>query len=401
MRILHVIETLDPGKGGPQCSIIHHAAAQRSLDGDVMIASYIDDEADARIEQELAAVADCARPVLQHLPKESRMGRPFALAASSALAPLIARADFVHLHGVWEPVLIQAARIARRLNTPYCVTAHGMLDPWSLNQKRLKKRLALLATHRRMLRGARFLHMLNSDERDLVAPLGLNPSMVTIANGINLGEIEARAVPGRFRPSVPALGGRPFILFLSRLHPKKGLDILASAFAKLAKQRPDVDLVVIGPDGGAERDFRARIAAAGLDARVHLLGPIFGARKFEAMADCACFCLPSHQEGFSIAIIEALACGAPVVISEGCHFPEVAAASAGRVLPLTIEAFAGAMLEVVDNPAAAAAMGAAGRRLVSERYTWPAIAAEMLHAYGAFSDRTSARGELITASDAF
>lgn len=401
MRVLRVIETIDPTQGGPQCGIIRHSSAQCSLGADVMIASYIDTLAEARIAQELTAVPDSARPVLHHLPQESRMGRPFALAASSALAPLIARADFVHLHGVWEPVLVQAARIARRLNIPYCVTAHGMLDPWSLNQKRLKKRLALLATHRRMLRGARFLHMLNSDERDLVAPLGLNPSMVTIANGITLGEIEARAVPGRFRASIPDLGDRPFILFLSRLHPKKGLDILASAFAKLAKQRPDVDLVVIGPDGGAEHDFRARIAAAGLDARVHLLGPIFGARKFEAMADCACFCLPSHQEGFSIAIIEALACGAPVVISEGCHFPEVAAARAGRVLPLSTEAFAGAMMEVVDNPTEAAAMGAAGRRLVSERYTWPAIAAEMLQAYGAFLGKNSAHGELIMASDAF
>ncbi|MEX2521023.1 MAG: glycosyltransferase [Paracoccaceae bacterium] len=388
MRVLHIIESIDPGQGGPQCSIIHHATAQRRLGADVAIASYFDDAAEARVSEELDAAPDSARFTLHQLPREGRVGRAFAIAAASALVPLIARADFVHLHGVWEPVLIQAARIARRLAKPYCVTAHGMLDPWSLDQKRLKKRFALLATHRWMLRGARFLHMLNSDERALVAPLGLNPSMVTIANGVNFGEVVARAVPGRFKAALPTLGDHSFILFLSRLHPKKGLDILAAAFVELVKHRPDVDLVVIGPDGGAERDFRARIAAAGLEPRVHLLGPVFGARKFEAMADCACFCLPSRQEGFSIAIIEALACGAPVLISEGCHFPEVAAASAGRVLPLSVEAFAAALGEVADDPAAAAAMGAAGRRLVSERYTWSAIAAEMLRAYGEFAART-------------
>lgn len=385
MRVLRVIESIDPAHGGPQCGIIRHASAQCSLGADVAIASYVSAAAEARVAEELAATPDSTRPALHPLPRESRAGRPFALAASSALGPLIARSDFVHLQGVWEPVLLQAARIARRLGKPYCLTAHGMLDPWSLAQKRLKKRLALRTTHRGMLRGARFLHMLNADERALIAPLGLNPSLVTIANGVDLGEIAAHAVPGRFRATLPTLGDRPFILFLSRLHPKKGLDILAAAFIAFAKRHPDVDLVVIGPDGGAERDFRARIAAADLDSRVHLLGPVFGARKFEALADCACFCLPSRQEGFSIAIIEALACGAPVLISEGCHFPEVAGAAAGRVLPLSVEAFADALAEIVDDPAGAAAMGAAGRRLVSEHYTWSAIAAEMLRAYGKFA----------------
>lgn len=381
MKVLHVIESIDPSQGGPQCSILHHAAAQGMLDADVGIASYMDDAARAHVAEELDGTPAHARFSLHPLPRESAVGKPFALAAARALGPLIAHADFVHLHGVWEPVLLQAARIARRLGKPYCLTAHGMLDPWSLSQKRLKKRIALFATHRRMLHGACFLHMLNSDERALIAPLGLNSSMVTIANGVNLGDIIARAVPGRFRASFPALGDRSFVLFLSRLHRKKGLDVLASAFAEVTKNRPDVDLVVIGPDGGAEQDFRARIAASGLGSRVHLLGPVFGARKFEAMADCACFCLPSRQEGFSIAIIEALACGAPALISEGCHFPQVGAARAGRVLPLDADVFANAMEEVLDDPEAAAAMGAAGRQLVHERYTWPAIAAMMLRAY--------------------
>lgn len=381
MRVLHVIASIDPRQGGPQCSLIHHAAAQAARGADVAIASYVGDGVEARFAEEHGR-APCADGLRLHpLPRERALGRVLAGAAASALAPLVGGADFLHLHGVWEPVLVRAAGIARRRGTPYCVTPHGMLDPWSLARKRLKKRIALLATHRRMLGGARFLHALNADERALIAPLGLGPPVATIANGVNPAGIDAHAVRGRFRASLPALGARPFILFLSRLHHKKGLDILADAFARLAGRRADVDLVVIGPDQGAEAGFRARIAAAGLDARVHLTGPVFGARKYEAMADCACFCLPSRQEGFSIAIIEAMACGAPVAISENCHFPEVATAGAGRVLPLSETAFAEALETLLDDPADAAAMGAAGRRLVEARYTWPAIAAETLRAY--------------------
>ncbi|WP_102109796.1 glycosyltransferase [Oceaniglobus roseus] len=391
MRILHVIASLDPRHGGPQCAIIHHAAAQSRLGAGVGIASYLDPAARARVAQEVALSRERSQVVIHTLPRERLLGRPLALSAAASLPALVERADWVHLHGIWEPVLIQAARIARARHVPYCITPHGMLDPWSLSQKWLKKRIALRATHRQMIAGARFLHTLNRDEEALIAPLGLNLPTVTVANGVNLGEIGAGAVRGRFRASLPALGDRPFVLFLSRLHRKKGLDVLAAAFARLARRRPGVDLVVIGPDGGAEHDFRARIAAAGLGRRVHLLGPVFGARKFQAMADCACFCLPSRQEGFSIAITEALACGAPVLISEGCHFPEVAAAGAGRVLPLSPEAFAAAMEAVLDDPAGAAALGAAGRQLVEQRYTWAITAAQMLEAYAAFGPGPAAR----------
>lgn len=236
---------------------------------------------------------------------------------------------------------------------------------------------------RTMLDRAAVIHTLNHDERRFVARLGLCAPLVVIGNGVSAEEVHRGCVSGRFRQRVPGLGDAPFVLFPGRLHTKKGLDILAEAFGILARRRPDVHLVVAGPDDGDEAAFRAAVAAGGLGERVHLTGPLYGPAKFEALADAACFCLPSHQEGFSVAVIEALACRAPVAISEQCHFPEVEQHGAGRVVALDAPSLARAIEEILNDPAAAAQMGANGRRLVAERYTWSKIATETIEAYAA------------------
>jgi glycosyltransferase involved in cell wall biosynthesis len=258
-----------------------------------------------------------------------------------------------------------------------------MLDSWSMRQKAWKKKLALFLGYRRMLDGAAFIQVLNADEGELMRPLRLRVPGVLVPNGIFLQEIEPFHQPGRFRVSFPAVGQRPFILFLSRLHYKKGLDVLAGAFAKVAAVRPQVDLVVAGPDEGAREAFISSVAEKGLNERVHLVGPLFGSDKINALFDAACFCLPSRQEGFSVAVTEALACGCPVVISEACHFPEVKDVGAGTVLPLDPTAFAKALIGILADPAIAARMGAQGRELVRQRYTWPKAAAMTLEAYAA------------------
>src|SRR5205814_797387 len=133
--------------------------------------------------------------------------------------------------------------------------------------------------------------------------------------------------------------------------------------------------------GGARADFERRVAAVGLGGRVHLVGPLSGRDKWAALAGAACFCLPSRQEGFSMAILEALACRVPVVVSEACHFPEVAESGAGEVVPLDAAAVAAALGRVLADPEAAGRMGAAGRLLVEGRFTWRRAAERSLETY--------------------
>jgi len=381
MRIVHVARTLDPAAGGPPQVCLRLGAAQGALGHEVHVVYYSTGADRARTEADIQRVPNHGNVRFHPLADQNLREVLLVRRARRVLEDLVPSADFVHIHGVWGAILKAAAGMARQRGVAHCFQAHGMLDPWSLSQKRLKKRLGLLLGYRAALGGASFILALNSDEARLIAPLQLGNRTMVLPNGIFVDEIEPLPAPGTFRAAHPRIGDRPVILFLSRLHYKKGLDILAESFALLGRQRDDVCLVVAGPDEGARPDFERRVADAGMTDRVHLVGPLYGEDKLAALADATCFCLPSRQEGFSVAIVEAMACGLPVIISEPCHFPEVASAGAGLVVPLSVPAVAKALGAVIADPNQARSMGAAGAALVRERYRWEAIGRQSVAFY--------------------
>jgi glycosyltransferase involved in cell wall biosynthesis len=226
---------------------------------------------------------------------------------------------------------------------------------------------------------------LNEDEARIVDALGLKSLAMIIPNGIFVEEIEPLPAAGMFTLRHPRLKGRQFILFMARLHEKKGLDYLAKSFALLARSRPSVDLVIVGPDEGARAGFEQAIASAGLTDRVHIIGALYGVDRIAALVDAACFCLPSRQEGFSIAILEALACGTPTIISEACFFPDVGHMGAGEIVPLEPPLIAAALARVLSDPDRARQMSDAGRRLVRSTYTWPMVAERSIQVYRAIA----------------
>ncbi len=320
---------------------------------------------------------------LHLLPPPGLMEGVFARRALGALRELIERVEVVHLHGVWDPILPKAANEARRQRKPYIVLLNGMLDPWSLAQKAIKKSIALTLRYRRMLNGAAALHVGNRGEQEAIAPLNLKSPTAIIPNGVFFEELEPVPPKGSFYAEHPELAGRPFVLFLGRIHYKKGLDYLADAFALVAREHPRAALVVTGPDDGEEAPFRRRVAALGLGDRVVVTGPLYGHQKLAAYVDARCYCLPSRQEGFSLAVVEAMACGLPAVISEPCHFPEMAAAGAGFVTPLEAPRIARCLSRLLGDPTQAARMGRAGRELIAAQYTWPLLARRTMEAYRA------------------
>jgi len=279
MKIAHIIQSLDPGAGGPPIVAANLAAAQSALGCETMIVGYERPDARERISAAYKTTPHFEDVKLEYLPSPNRVERIFARGARRQLGPILRDFDLIHLHGVWDPILYAAADVAGKFAKPYVITFHGMLDPWSLRQKALKKKLALALGYKRMINEAAFLHYINLDEQRLTEPLHLKPPAKVVANGIFLEQIDPLPERGSFRAEHPELSGAPMILFLSRLHFKKGLDVLADAFAIVSREFPEARLVVAGPDDGARGDFETQIARLGIGGRASLVGPIYGPGK--------------------------------------------------------------------------------------------------------------------------
>ena len=388
MRILHVIGSLDPADGGPPVIVSRLAAAQAVLGHDVTLMTYDTPEGRRYWEASRPVLPGGDQVRVVHVPPGGGLERVFGGAARRAARELMGGCDVVHLHSVWESILRVTAEEARAEGVPYTILLNGMLDTYQMQRKALKKRLAMALGYRRMLNGASALHMGNEVERRNCAPLGLDPPPLIVPNGITFAEIDPLPEPGSFRARHPELGDHPYILFLSRLHYKKGLDYLADAFVLFSREEPDTHLVVAGPDGGMQAEFEQTIASAGITDRVHVVGPLYGRDKNAAFHDAACFCLPTRQEGFTVVVNETLACGVPMVISEGAHRPDVGDADAGIIVELTARNVADALLRMMGDEALRTRMGRNGRAHAERDLTWEAVARTMLEAYASFPARS-------------
>lgn len=377
MRVVHYYPSFDPAHGGPPAVILELAKEQIALGCDVVLLS-------RDVEPTSAALRDLReRGLSKHhrgieLSARWRLPNPFAFRDLNAF---VRDADVLHIHGLWDITGLLAARLARLNRKPYVLTPHGMLDRWSLDQKKTKKRLGLKLGFARMVRNSALLHVLNADEYLRLVEVQPPSNVATIPNGVPFSQYATLPIRGRFRASYPEIGDHPYVLFMSRLHHKKGLDILALAFQELRASVRDVQLVVIGPDQGALAPFQKQVSALGIAEHVHILGGIYGRQKIEALRDASVYCLPSRQEGFSVAILEAMACGVPCVVTTGCNFPEVARAGAGLIVELDPKRIAEALQTVLEDQAASAMMGRRARTLVLENYTWKKIAEQMLSVY--------------------
>jgi glycosyltransferase involved in cell wall biosynthesis len=250
------------------------------------------------------------------------------------LAENLDRFDGVVIHGLWQYHGYGSYGVVHG-RLPYVVFPHGMLDPYfkrAFGLKHLKKQVYWLAREHRMLRDARAVCFTTAIERDSSAktfwPGGWKSAVVS------LGTLEPGGEPSAQREAFlarfPGLRGRRFFLFLSRIHRKKGCDLLLEAFGRADT---DWDLVMAGPDEeGLQGELEAQAARLGISGRVHWTGMLEGDLKWGALRAAEVFVLPSHQENFGIAVVEALACGVPVIISDKVNiWPEIAQDKAGIV----------------------------------------------------------------------
>lgn len=296
-------------------------------------------------------------------------------------APALARrlcdvaADLVHLHGIWmypSRVVCQWSATARR---PRLVSPHGMLDPWAIANSAWKKRIAAALYERRNLAGAACLHALNTAEAKAIRAFGLSNPIAVVPNGVDLPSPADR----------PATGGGKTLLYLGRLHPKKGIAELLQAWAIVGKERVAADwrLLVAGwDDGGHLAALERQAEELGITDRVAFPGPLFGKQKVQALASATAFILPSFSEGLPMAVLEAWSYRLPVLMTGECNIPEGFAAGAAIEVTTEPTHLAQRLCNLMTMPEAERdAMGEAGRRLVEDRFTWDRVAAEMHEVY--------------------
>lgn len=288
--------------------------------------------------------------------------------------------DLVHVHSIFSYPTLAASRIAERLRRPYVLTPHGMVEPWCLSYKSWKKRSYLKLVERRSLAQAAALHALVAKEEQHLRALKIVNSTFVLPNGVNLTEFSSLPSRDLFLSRYPQLRGKKIILFLGRIDPKKGLDHLVKALREAPDEK--LALVIAGPDLVDYGDqVRALIAAQNLTEHVTFTGMLLGDLKLAALHAADVFVLPSRSEGFSMAVLEALAAGCPAIITEACNFPEMAAAGAGRVIGTNAGDLTGVLLELLRHDKLRHEMGERGKRLVHRDYSWPIIAARLAHVY--------------------
>jgi glycosyltransferase involved in cell wall biosynthesis len=285
--------------------------------------------------------------------------------------------NLIHDNGIWLPYNHRVAKTCLRFGIPRVVSARGMLEPWARRYKQLKKKIAWFAYQRRDLTNAVYIHTTSEEEETNIARLGLRVPVTVIPNGMDLPRLSLNSLPERQSAAI----GERTALFLSRIHPIKGLAMLIDAWAGL---RPDGwRLIIAGPDElGHSKKICEQVERYGLQNVISVVGPQYGVEKERMIRGADLFILPTHSENFGLVIAEALAYGLPVLTTKGAPWSGLKEHACGWWVDPTTEAIACGLKQAVETPSAELSeMGRRGRFLIEREYGWEKIAAEMSELY--------------------
>jgi glycosyltransferase involved in cell wall biosynthesis len=384
MHILHVIDSFSPATGGPPEAVRQLIKATRASGTEVEVVCLDPPRAEF--------LRDLACPV--HALDQSFLGRyAFSPRLWRWLRANAGRFDGMIMNGVWTFPGFALRVAARRARRPYGIFVHGALDPWFNRKYPLKhlKKLIYWPLQYVVLRDAAAVFFTTQTERDLartsfrpnhwksvVAPLG-------IMEDEHAGQDPSREIEA-FYGALPELRGRRFLLFLARLHEKKGCDLLIEAFARVADMAPDVHLVMAGPDQvGMQAKLESRAEQLGIAARVHWPGMIGGEIKWGALRACDALILPSHQENFGVSVAEALSAGRPVLLGYPVNlWPEIENDGVGMADNDTLEGTVRLLQRWFNLPAAERdAMAARAQPCFAARFSMERTAVVINEVFGA------------------
>lgn len=370
MRVLHVIPSVAERSGGPATAIIPMCRALQQHGVEVLLVT-----TDAGMHD---ALNDNYKGVpAKFFPSQLGDSFKYSRPLSAWLNSHVHEFSVAHIHAVFNHSSIAAAHVCRKAAVPYVVRPLGTLEPWSMTQKSVRKRVFWQVAGKAMLRSAAAVHYTTDAEKNSTENLlGLNHGKV-IGLGVEVNSGAKQQLGQHF----PALAEQPYALVMSRLHPKKGLDVLIEAFLGLVQQEKFAHWrLVIAGDGPSDYVLKLKEMAAASD-RIIFTGWLDGEQKESVLSGASLLVLPSHQENFGMCVMEALSRSVPVLVSPHVNLAdEIVLANAGWIATVDKDALTTRLSEALSNEEERAVRGRAGRQL-SMKYSWESAAKSLKDLY--------------------
>lgn len=363
MRALHIIQSISRSNGGPSRSVQGLVAGLNS----------------AGVEAWLLTLQKCEKPWVEGV-SHFVNGKPL----ENVLLQI--KPQIVHLHGIWDLELHRCAVICRRWNIPYVIAPRGMLEPWSLQQKWLKKRIARWLYQDRDLKCASALHATAESESEQFRRLGFKNPVIISPNGVNVPNIDFDKKQSSLELELQTRTDKPKrALFVSRMHPKKGVRELVDAW-NMIRPKDWVCELVYTVSGEFEKEYETRVKERvnelGLSDQFVFTGALNDDEKWKAYARADLFVLPTYSENFGIVVAEALWASVPVITTKGTPWAELNERVCGWWINIGVEPFADAIRKAMSlDSVNLHEMGVRGHALVEEKYTWNAVVKAMIKGY--------------------
>lgn len=375
MKIVHYLSEIVLAHGGVVRAVLDLCDALARAEHEVHLMCFDDTDVPEIWRRGPATPGLRPRSTRLDWPRGPKPLRQFSKADLLRAEAVIAGARVVHLHGPWEATNLQIAAIARARSIPYLISTHGMLDDWTISKGKLKKRLFLALRGRRLLDEAACVLCTASAERTQARKWFKNPRVEVLPLLFDLEALDsqasdnARVAEELIARSAPAGSTGPIVLFLSRIHPKKGLEVLIEAARLLRSSAPPFRVVIAGKEDhmvpGYEQTLRKLSADSGVADLVSFVGMVVGAEKTALLRAARVSVLPTSQENWGFSLLESLACATPVITTRGVDiWPELESSGGAIIIDQDPKALAQAIQGLLTDEDRARAMGARGEQWV-------------------------------------
>jgi len=362
MNIFHGVASIDVANGGPSKSVSDLAICQ------------VKQGAQVTIFTNLSSEPYLLESPLQNLTLFFTRKKNLKKDLNSILD--FQNHEFCHIHGIWQNLVHQVVCHAKVKKIPYIIAPRGMLEPWALSNGKWKKKIAMTLFQRNDLDGSSCIHTTAKMEAENVRGLGFKNPIAVIPNGINLSDYPLKKQDGNN-------SDKRTLLFLSRIHPKKGIEILLEAWQLIdRKLRQNWQIEIAG---NGESRYIASLQNLINDKKllnVNIVGPYYGNAKIDAYHRASVFVLPTYSENFGVVIAEALACGVPVITTNGAPWKEINTCDAGFWIDIGVKPLVKALTEVMSlSESELLQMGCNGRKLVENNYSIESVTNKLNQLY--------------------